>query len=320
MVDYTVKSTVSKAASTSPTDSHWHVHDSLRAATKQLENKGIENPRQNAEQMLCLVLGISRVELYLNFERLLTTEEQAEFRAFVERRMADEPLQHILQKVEFMSLPFHVSPDVLIPRPETEVLVERVIEAWKNGAIADAPAILDIGTGSGCIAISLLSSIRAATCTAIDVSGKALELARRNALLNEVAERIEFINADVLQSHSLGSIGSTFDVVVSNPPYISATDFDNLPAEIRLFEPGMALTDSGDGLLFYRRIAELAPRFLKTCGFLLVEIGAGQEDVVTQLFEGAGLTKIIICRDLNDMPRVISVQLSNCYEHGGSNG
>jgi release factor glutamine methyltransferase len=300
-----------RISSTAAADQTLNVIQALEFSTKYLAGRGIESPRLNAERLICHTLDLSRVEMYLNFERPLSGKEQTEFRKLLKRRGTHEPLQHILQIVEFMSLPFHVTPAVLIPRPETEILAERCMVAWKGRRMSRAPRILDMGTGSGCIAVSLAANIPGAECTAIDVSDEALAVAEKNAAANGVKERIRFIQADVLQRHTLECIGSTFDIVVSNPPYVSIRDFENLPEEIRLFEPEIALTDGGDGLTYYRAIANLAPHFLEGGGHLMVEIGAGQEEAVKRLFQDSGFTQVAAFADLNDIQRVISAELSN---------
>jgi len=242
-----------------------------------LAGKGIANARREAEWLLCAATGLDRVGLYLNFEKPLNETELAKYREMVARRGRREPLQHILGNQEFCGLEFEVSPDVLIPRHDTETLV--------NEALARMPgarSVLDIGTGSGCIAIALAKQLPQATVTAIDVSEKALEVARRNAERNGAA--IEFLQGSLLEPVS----GRCFDLIVSNPPYIPTTDIDVLDPEVRDFDPRGALDGGADGLDIYRLLIPAALACLNPSGWLLVEVGVGQAVAVGQLFRECG--------------------------------
>lgn len=242
-----------------------------------LSSKGVENARLEAEWLLCAVTGLDRVGLYLNFEKPLSDEELASYRAMVARRGRREPLQHILGTQEFFGMEFEVTPDVLIPRHDTETLVQEALLR-----LPGATTVLDIGTGSGCIAVSLAKQLPLAAVTAIDISGAALEVARRNAVRNGV--EIEFLQGSLCEPIA----GRSFDLILSNPPYIPSRDLDALEPEVRDFDPRGALDGGADGLDFYRALIPSARAHINPGGWLLVEIGAGQAADVEQLFRTAG--------------------------------
>ena len=242
-----------------------------------LSSRGVENARLEAEWLLCAATGLDRVGLYLNFEKQLDDEELASYRSMVARRGRREPLQHILGSQEFCGLEFEVTPDVLIPRHDTETLVHEAL-----ARMPDAQSVLDIGTGSGCIAVSLAKQLPLAAITAIDISGAALTVARRNAERNGVA--IEFLQGSLCEPVA----GRCFDLIVSNPPYIPSRNIEMLEPEVRDFDPPGALDGGADGLDIYRALIPAALSCLNPGGWLLVEIGAGQASDVKQLFRTAG--------------------------------
>ncbi len=293
----------------------WNVLELLNWSSEYLSEKGFENSRLNAERLLGHTLNLKRVDLYLNYERPLADDELARFKGFLKRRLQHEPLQYILGETEFFSLRFRVTPNVLIPRPETEILVETVLQKCREkNSPAEKINILDIGTGSGCIAISLAKHLPNARFTAIDVSEAAVTTAAENARLNEVSEQIEFRKLDFFfreadrypTNNWLHEFQNTFDVIVSNPPYISDADYPNLPPEVRDFEPRAALKDGADGLNFYRQIAATAPMILNHGGFVAVEVGMGQAQAVAEIFAKSGLSQIQAAADLNDIERVVT--------------
>ena len=242
-----------------------------------LLSKGIVNARLEAEWLLCAVTGLDRVGLYLQYDKPLNESELAEYKSKVARRAKREPLQHILGSQEFCGLDYEVTADVLVPRHDTEVLVSEAF-IRHPGAVT----ILDIGTGSGCIAISLQKLFTNAAVTATDISEVALIVARRNAVRHGAA--IEFL---------LGSLfapvtGRCFDLIVSNPPYIPSADIETLDREVRDFDPRTALDGGKDGLDIYRELIPAAVTYLKPGGWLLVEIGARQAEDVAQLYRNAG--------------------------------
>lgn len=271
-------------------------------SAEHLEQKGFENARLNAERLLGHVLNLNRVELYLHFERPIAEEELAQFKVLLQRRLKHEPLQYLLQQTEFMSLPFKVGPAVLIPRPETELLVEQVLTECKTRFPAlPEISILDIGTGSGNIAISLAKNLPAAKVTALDVSAEALMLARENAELNAVGEQIRFVNGDVRSVN----LEQQFRVIVSNPPYITQKEMLELPPEVRYYEPKTALAGGVDGLDFYRLIIQRMAQKLMPHGFMAFEIGYQQAAGVKQIFHKSQFTDVKVFQDLNAHDRII---------------
>ncbi|MFQ5638015.1 MAG: peptide chain release factor N(5)-glutamine methyltransferase [bacterium] len=278
----------------------------LKLSTKYLSEHGIENPRLNAERLMAHVLNFSRVQLYLNYERPLQEDELTGFRALLKRRAKHEPLQYIVGETEFMSLPFKVNPAVLIPRPETEILVEKTIEISKEKFDSQRELnILDIGTGSGNIAVSLAKNLLNATITAIDVSADALKIASENALGNGVEDKIEFHKFDFLGSDFVKESAEKFDVIISNPPYVSEKEFQQLPDEVRSYEPLGALKDGSNGVVFFHKIAEISHKLLTDNGFVAVEVGMGQAPSVMDIFRKNNFAHIQLLKDLNGIERVV---------------
>jgi release factor glutamine methyltransferase len=284
------------------TNTNWNVLSILRAATQFLESKGIEQSRLNAERLLAHVLSLTRVELYLHYERPLNPEEREQFREQIKRRIRHEPLQYILGETEFMSLPFVVSPDVLIPRSETEILVETILQQVDR---EEPVHILDIGTGCGNIAVSLAKELPLSKITGIDRSEKALDIARRNASLNGVQERIYFIPLDILKDTLSADLNYPFDWVVSNPPYVSDHEWEELPPEIHDYEPREALCDDQDGLSFFRTITEQSKSCLCRGGKLVFEVGDHQASDVATILQRNGYGQIEFFCDLNSIQRIV---------------
>jgi len=272
----------------------WTVLKLLRWTEDFFREKGIAEPRLDAQALLADLLAIDRVGLYLNYDRPLTPAELADFRHRVGRRGQREPLQYIIGRTEFWSLEFKVAPAVLIPRADTEVLVEEALRRCPSAA-----RILDVGTGSGALAIVLARELPAAV-TAIDLSAAALALAAENAAAHAVAERIAFLPGDLAQLPA-----GPFDLIVANPPYIPSGDIAGLMAEVSAFEPRLALDGGPDGLAAYRHLARQAPHCLAAGGWLLVEIGVGQSEAVRELFLHNGLSEIFIREDYAGSPRVV---------------
>ena len=276
------------------------VLEALNTASDYLSKKGINSARLNSELLLTHILNCKRLDLYLSFERPLQKNEIDNYRELLKRRSTFEPLQYIIGKVEFYGLEFEVNPSVLIPRPETELLVEAVIELLKKH---QNPNILDIGSGSGNISIALAKNIPSCKIVGLDISEEAIETARRNARLNEVGEQLLFIKKNVLSEVEISE--NKFDAVVSNPPYISAEEFLNLDPELRLYEPRFALTDENDGLSFYRRISALSKSLLKNNGKIFFEVGAGQSEEVKRILLDDDYKSIVIKKDFSDIERII---------------
>jgi release factor glutamine methyltransferase len=273
----------------------WTVLKILRWTADYFRGKGIESARLDAELLLSATLAMDRVTLYVNFERPLNADELSRYREKVQRRASREPIQYILAETEFWSLPFHVDPAVLIPRADTEVLVEEALKRMHGCC-----KVLDIGTGSGAIAIALAHEKPESRVTAIDCSVAALDVARGNARRNGVENRVSCLAGD-LKSLPQGP----FDMIVSNPPYIPSQDWEKLMPEVRDHEPRLALDGGDDGLEAYRRIAVQAAQLLSADGWLLVEVGIGQAKVVTALFRAAGLIDVLQRADYAGIPRVV---------------
>ena len=272
----------------------WTILKVLNWTKGYLAEKGVENARLEAEWLLCAALGLDRIGLYVNFEKPLQPHELAEVRGTVTRRAKREPLQYILGNQEFMGVEFLVSPAVLIPRHDTETLVQ---EAVTRGA--NALRVLDIGTGSGCIAILLAKLIPHAHVVTVENSDKALAVARENAEKNGVT--VSFISGSLFEPF----VGQRFDLIVSNPPYIPTPDLAGLQPEVREFEPRGALDGGVDGLDFYRVMVPAAPEHLNPGGWLVVEVGIGQSEAVQGMFTAAGFDEIFTARDPGDIQRVV---------------
>lgn len=257
----------------------WTILRVLQWTAGYFGRKGIEQPRANAEVLLAHVLGTERIQLYLHFDKPLTADELARYRKAVQRRAAREPTQYITCKQEFWSLEFEVTPAVLIPRPETELLVERALDLVQTDSTA---RILDLGTGSGAIAIALASERPSARILATDRSLPALEIARRNAARHAVADRILFVAMDLFSGFRSFSSG-LFDLIITNPPYIGDTELPGLAPEVLENEPRSALRGGGpQGLDTIRRILDHAPFSMRPEAGLLMEIGAGQAEVLEE--------------------------------------
>lgn len=284
------------------------IADALREASEVLRESGLDEPRREAVSLLSHALSRDRAFLVTHSDRLLMAEQLRSYLSSVERRAAGEPLQYITGSQEFYGLDFEVNESVLIPRPETELLVETALEILKG---ADAPLVCDVGTGSGCIAVSLLHERRDARAIALDVSSAALEVAARNAARNGVAERIDFLVSDCFDALApVEYDAARFDLIASNPPYIAEDDLESLQREVREHEPRLALTPGGDGLKVIRRLVSESPRHLKPGGHLLIEIGFGQHVHVASLTEPRVWTLLDIRRDLQGIPRTVVLRLN----------
>ena len=273
----------------------WTVLKILKWTTAYFAGKGIGPARLEAELLLAATLDLDRVGLYVNFERPLNADELTAYRERVRRRGLREPLQYILGETEFWSLSFMVSPAVLVPRADTEVLVE---EALSRLAVADR--VLDVGTGSGAIAIALAHERSDLQVTALDCSEAALEVARSNARRNGLAERVVCVAGDLAALPA-----GPFEMVVSNPPYIPSRDWAELMPEVRDHEPRLALDGGEDGLEAYRQLAAQAEQLLTPGGWLLVEVGIGQAEEVSDLFAAAGMVEVGQRDDYAGIPRVV---------------
>jgi len=280
----------------------WTVLKLLQWTTDYFQRNNVSEPRTSAEVLLAHVLAEDHLFLYLNYDRPMETNELAAYRACIKRRLGGEPNQYITGIQEFWSLPLRVSPDVLIPRPETEVLVEAVLEFLdKDDSNVD---ILDLGTGSGAIAIALARELPAARIIATDLSLAALRLAQEYAKLHQVDERILFVRGDMFAA--IPGASQKFRVVVTNPPYVSHAEILELHREIRDFEPRHALDGGPDGLAAIRHIVAAAPTVLSQAGGLFMEMGAGQAESVSGLvLESHEYRSFHIRKDYSGLDRVL---------------
>ncbi len=282
----------------------WTILSLIQWSENYLTEKRIDSPRLNAELMLAAALNCKRIDLYTRFDKPLVQEELDHYKTLFVRRLNREPLQYILGYADFYGRRFAVRPGVLIPRPETEHIIEAVLEIIKEKEIK-SPRILDIGTGSGCIAVSLAAEIDDAMLTAIDVSEDTLEIAKQNAVQHLLNGRITFQKVDILDRYVAVPEAGSFDFIAANPPYIPKKEWDSLQDEIRLHEPKHALTDDDDGLTYYKRITGLAPQLLKNDGWLICEIGHDQYESVRMLIESKGAREIRHWNDLSGIKRII---------------
>jgi release factor glutamine methyltransferase len=274
------------------------IAEALRSASQILERSGVPEARRESHSLLSFILGKDRTFLITHAEDQLDEASVRRFQESVERRASGEPLQYITGVQDFFGREFRVTPDVLIPRPETELLVEAAIEVAGR-----TPFICDVGTGSGCIAITLLAEISEARVVAVDKSPAAVEVAKWNAQNLSVSERAVFVVSDCFDA--LNPSDSQFDLVVSNPPYVSEAMMAGLQREVRDHEPRMALSPGGDGLSVIRRLLWAAPAFLKHKGYLIMEIGFDQGEAVQKLIDNDVWHLLEMRPDLQSIPRIV---------------
>jgi release factor glutamine methyltransferase len=281
----------------------WTLIDIVDWGKEYFEKKNIDSPRLTIELMLCNLLNIERIQIYTQYDRPLLKSELNTLREIILRRAKHEPLQYILGSTDFYGFKFKVNNSVIIPRPETELLVELAIKSTFD---KDNISILDIGTGSGCIAISIASNYYNSNITAIDISEEALKLAAVNAIENNI-ERIKFKNCDILTETITEG---PFDLIVSNPPYIPLTEYQQLDPELLNYEPDISLTDKADGLTFYRHFAKIFRNILKPDGKFFLEFGYGQKDSIQEIFKKENW-ETRCYNDAGGIPRVITNLIDN---------
>ena len=275
------------------------VIEAIQKSTEFLGKKNVESPRLQTELLLAYLLKMPRMKLYLNFDRVLLPVEIDSLRELIKRRGQREPLQHIVGSTSFCGYEISVTRNVLIPRPETELLAEL---GWKFLLERQTPTALDFGTGSGCIAIALAAKCPNAKITALDVSADALALAKQNALQNQAAERIEFLLGDGFAALA----GKTqFDLLMSNPPYIASAEIETLDPEVKDFDPRGALDGGADGLDFYRRLAAEAKPVLKPDGKIMLEFGDGQADDIKKILDNEKWIVEAIQDDYSQRARIL---------------
>ncbi|MGS0765817.1 peptide chain release factor N(5)-glutamine methyltransferase [Syntrophomonas curvata] len=277
---------------------NWTIKELLKWTTDYFRDKDIKDARLEAEILLARVLGKSRVYLYTNYDAPVNQEERSLFKEFIKRRSKNEPSAYITGSREFMSLEFMVNPAVLIPRPESELIVERAIGLFQGKTCS----ICDIGTGSGAIAVSLAYYLPRARVYAVDISSAALETARANAVRLEV--EVEFREGDLLSPFL--DKGNYFDLVVANLPYITAEEYQSLEPGVKDYEPVLALLASGDGLDIYRRLLAQAPLIMKEGAYIIFEIGCKQGRQALQMVQGMEEAQLI--PDLAGRDRLIQAR------------
>lgn len=281
----------------------WTVLRIIRWTTGYLEGKGVDSPRLDAEVLLADLLKMRRIDLYVNYDRPLSPDELAGYREMVKRRAAREPAAYIIGRKEFYSLDFKVSSAVLIPRPETETLVDEAVDlARKRFSYKPQLKLADIGTGSGAVAISLASELKNALVWAVDISERALDVARVNIEGHKLEDRVNLIRGDLLEP--LLDIGEKFDIITANPPYVPLPAFNDMEPEVRDWEPHLALAGGEDGLLLIRRLVSRAVELLASNGALLLEVWHEHAPELRRLGEQYGFGRTKIVTDLSGRDRV----------------
>lgn len=277
------------------------IAETLNRAKVRLREASIPNDVLDAQTLLAHALGCDRTYLIINYREELAAEPAAKFGDLIERRAAGEPLQYITGHQEFFGLDFKVTPDVLIPRPETEIIVEETIRLVHDLEI-ESPVIIDVGTGSGCIAVALARELSQSSVIAIDVSIAALLVAKQNAKRHDLSDRISFLAADLLSALAQTQIA---DFLVSNPPYVAQAEMTGLQREVRDWEPALALTDFDDGLSFYRRLLNDAVSRVKSGGYLLCEMGFSQSAEVMTMIDRQYWIEQRLLDDMQGIPRTL---------------
>jgi len=276
------------------------VHEVLNESTKALETAEMPSARLDAEVLLAYVLGCDRLTFFKNPEMTLDEQQLAGYRDLIARRLRWEPVAYITGRKAFWTFSLAVNKDVLIPRPDTEIIVEETLDICRK-LDSDEIKILDIGTGSGAIALALAREVSKSKITATDISADALMLARKNACSLKLESKIDFLEGDLF-----APVEGFFDIIVCNPPYISEEDYAQLPAGVKDYEPRIALWAGKNGLEFYEKLIDRSPGYLKKNGWLLLEIGAKQEQAVRGLLDVSGwYDRIAMRRDYAGLPRVV---------------
>ena len=279
----------------------WRIIEIIKWGEEYFKLKGFENPKQEIEWLLCDLLQLKRIDLYLKFEDIINKSKLKKLKNWIKRRIEREPLQYITGKVEFYGLKFISTPQALIPRPETERLVDITLNSLKK---IPEPKILEIGTGSGCVSIAVSNKKPRANILSLDISKNALELAEINAKSNN-CKNINFLEMDFLNEIPDGR----FDILISNPPYIPQKEIENIMPEVKNYEPRIALTDFEEGLNFYFRIAKVG-RTLIPNGIIILEVGLGKHpQKVFSLFKEAGFDQLELIKDYNNNERILKINI-----------
>lgn len=277
----------------------WTLIELVNWTSGYFKKNKIESPRLTTELLLCHLLNCDRIQIYTNYDKPIMPIELGQYKKLIQRVVANEPVQMIIGKTAFRNLEIRVDDSTIVPRPETELMVEEILKVTKDANIN----ILDIGTGSGCIALSLAKQLKSARITGIDIAEKSIALAKLNAEINSI-ENVTFLVADVYKY----SFDSKFDVIVSNPPYINKDEYLKLPPEILNYEPKHALTDGEDGLSFYRFFASKFVTMIKPNGSFFLEIGWNQANEIVRIFD-SNLYRIELLKDWNNISRIVKGRL-----------
>jgi len=285
------------------------VFEILNWSAHYLKDHRVENPRLNAELLLAHTLSLSREGLYVRLQNLIRKEEKETVEGLIKRRISGEPLQYILGHQEFWSIDFQVDSRALIPRPETELLVEQALLILSENPFNRPPFVLEIGTGSGAVAIALAKEAKDIFMVASDISRDALRLAKENAASSGFLHQLKFVNGNLFDPFRLLREREPFDLILSNPPYIPFPEIEGLDKEVRDYEPIIALDGGEDGLTFYRDIISQAPLYLKKGGWLLLEIGQAQGGKVSELIDKRGdFSMPQLLKDLSGLERMVKAQ------------
>lgn len=277
----------------------WTIGKILKWTEEYFAKAGLDTPRLDAEVLLCYVLQKERIHLYVHFDQPLSKDELAQFKGYIKERVLHKPVAYIVGHKDFMGLEFKVTEDTLIPRPDTEILVEAVISRLKTGG--EPGVIADIGTGTGAICLSLLNYLTSLKAVTVDISEKALAVAKENAQRLGLSDRIEFFHGDLLEPIK----DRQFTAIISNPPYIPEGDIDTLAADVKDYEPISALAAGPDGLDCYRRLVAAAGALLVDGGFLAMEIGINQREELEKLAKESDWGQVEVVKDLAGIDRVV---------------
>ena len=280
----------------------WRIIDVIKWGEDYFKTKAFENPKQEIEWLLCDLLGLKRIDLYVKFEDKINNFKLNKLKSWIKRRVKREPLQYITGETEFYGLKFKTTPQALIPRPETERLVDLTLLSIGNNSDLK---LLEIGAGSGCVSIAISNNNPMVNILSLDISKDALELAETNAKLNN-CKNITFLEMDFLNDIPK----EKFDILISNPPYIPKNEIENIMTEVKNFEPRIALTDNGDGLTFYHRIAKKAKTLINPNGLILLEVGLGEHpQKVLSLFKKSGFDQLELIKDFNNNERILKISI-----------
>jgi len=285
----------------------WTIQKLLNWTSEYLTNKGVDSPRLSAELLLSHALGLKRIELYTQFDRQVPQQQLDLLHDLVKRAGLHEPVAYLTGKTEFYSLEFDITTDCLIPRPETELLVQRAIEFLRTRS--GIQYVCDLCTGSGCIAVTIAKNVPEARITATDISAAVLDVAARNVEKHRLKEQVRLLCGDLFEPLIQQLDVNEFDLIVCNPPYVSTSEYENLDKNVKDYEPESALLAGEDGLDIYRRITEKVDEFLKPGAALMLEIGYAQGPAVKKLLEETGVfAEIKIEKDFQNNDRIVTAK------------